>query len=378
MPALISNGYDEVVQFTLSDDFVINAEEDGKVVDVNDDTGFIVVQYKSGKYKAISTKPEMVKNSGSAFYLSNALVPTHTKVGETFKKDEVLAYHPKYFNYSKLNGLRFSIGPLVKMAIASSYNTYEDAGICTQSLADKMTTSIVYMEDGKFKKNNEIFNMVKIGDHVNIGDSLIKFGVAVEEDELSKYLSKLNEENAELLKEESQSDIKTHHAGKVIDIKVYTLQDPNNLSPSLGNIVRTYFDRGINKKKFLDKYDSKSNTYKAGYLLTDSTEPIKNRYNQIKGYKGIDVLIEIYIEHDDVVGVGDKVALYGPNKQIISEIIPAGYEPYSEFRPDEEISCISSPGTLARRMTISIVPIMSAFKCMIELKRAIKERIKYK
>lgn len=378
VPALISNGYDEVVQFTLSDDFVVNAEEDGKVVEVDEETGFIVVQYKSGKFKAINTKPEIVKNSGSAFYLSNALTPTHTKVGEKFHKDEVLAYHPKYFNYSELNGLRFSIGPLVKMAIVSSYNTYEDAGICTQTLADRMTTSIVYMEEGKFKKNNEIFSMVNIGDHVNIGDSLIKFGVSVEEDELSKYLSNLNEENAELLKEESQSDIKTHHAGKVIDIKVYTLQDPKNLSPSLGNIVQKYFDRGNNKKSFLNKYDSTSETYKAGYLLTDSTQPIKNRYNQIKGHKGIDVLIEIYIEHDDVVGVGDKVALYGPNKQIISEIIPKGYEPYSEFRPDEEISIFTSPGTISRRMTSSIIAISSAFKCMVELKRVIKDRIKYK
>ena len=117
---------------------------------------------------------------------------------------------------------------------------------------------------------------------------------------------------------------------------------------------------------------------KAGYLLLDSTEPIKSRYNSIKQYKGIDVLIEFYIEHGDVVGVGDKVALYGPNKQIISEIIPAGYEPYSEFRPDEKIQMFTSAGTVSRRMTISIVPISAAMKCLIELKRQIKDKIKYK
>ena len=117
---------------------------------------------------------------------------------------------------------------------------------------------------------------------------------------------------------------------------------------------------------------------KAGYLLKDSTEPIQNKYNDIKGIKGIDVLIEIYIEHEDVAGVGDKIALYGPNKQIISQVIPKGYEGYSEFRPDEEISCITSPGTLARRMTASIIPIAAAMKIMIELKRKIQDIIKYK
>lgn len=378
-PALISNGYDEAVQFYLSDDFVINAEEDGEVIEINDDAGFMVVKYKSGKTRAINIQPEIVKNSNSAFYLANKLKPTHTKVGEKFKKDEPLAYHDKYFRYSKLNGLRFSIGPLVKMAFMSSYNTYEDAGICTAQLAERMKTSIVYQERlGKFKRNNNILSIVKVGDHVNIGDSLIKFDVAIEDNEISKFISKLNDENAELLTEESKSEIKSMHAGTVVAIKVYTLLDPSELSPSLGAIVQQYFDKGTTRKKFLEKYDQSVGTMKAGYLLTDSTEPVKSRYNTIKGIKGIDVLIEIYVEHDDVLGIGDKVALYGPNKQIISEVIPKGYEPYSEFRPDEEISVLTSPGTIARRMTASVIAISAAFKCMIELKRKIRSEIKYK
>lgn len=378
VPSMVSNGYDEAVQFHLSDDFVINAEEDGQVVDVNTELGFIIVQYKSGKTRAINTNPEIVKNSGAGFYLSNQLVPTHNKVGEKFKKDEPLAYHPKYFYYSKMNGLRFSVGPLTKMAIMSTYNTYEDAGICTERFSERMKTSITYQEVGKFKKNNNILSIVKIGDHVNIGDTLIKFDQSSDDNELAKYLSKLNDDNARLLEEESKNDIKTMHAGKVIDIKVYTLLDPSNLSPSLGKIVQQYFDKSNSKKKFLEKYDSSEGIMKAGYMLTDSIEPIKNRYNTIKGYKGIDVLIEIYIEHSDTMGVGDKIALYGPNKQIVSEIVPKGYEPYSEFRPDEPIEALCSPGTVARRMVTSSLVIMAANKCMKELKEKIRDEVKFK
>lgn len=377
-PALVSNGYDEAVQFHLSDDFVINAEEDGQVIDVNEELGFIVVKYKSGKTKAINTRPEVVKNSGGGFYMSNQLTPTVTKVGEKFKKDEPLAYHDKYFKYSKMSGLRYSVGPIVKMAFMSSYNTYEDAGICTETLAERMKSSMVYLETGKFRRNNNILDMVKIGDHVNIGDVLIKFDTSVEDNELAKYLSKLSDENAAILEEETKNDIKTNHAGKVIDIKVYTLLDPSNLSPSLGKIVQQYFDKGNNKKEYLNQFDGNDSIMKAGYMLTDSTEPVKNRYNTIKGHKGIDVLIEIYIEHDDVMGVGDKIALYSANKQIISEVIPKGWEPYSEFEPDEEISVITSPGTIARRMTPSTIAVSAAMKCMIYLKRKIKKEIKYK
>lgn len=377
-PALVSNGFDEAVQFHLSSDFVINAEEDGKVIDVNEELGFIVVQYVSGETRAISTKPSVVHNSGGGFYVSNYLTPTKTKVGEKFKKDEPLAYHDKFFRYSKMNGLRYAIGPIAKMAIMSSYNTYEDAGICTAQLADRMKTSIVYNEKGRFKKNNNILSMVSIGDHVNIGDPLIKFDVSVEDNELAKYLTRLSDDNADFLEEETRSEIKAGHAGKVIDIKVYTLLDPSNLSESLGRVVQQYFDQGNAKKEFLSKYDASEGTIKAGYMLTDSTAPIKNPYNTINGNKGVDVLIEIYIEHEDVMGVGDKIALYGPNKQIVSEVIPEGWEPYSEFRPDEEISVLTSPGTIARRMTPSIIPIGAAMKCMIELKRKIAAEIKYK
>lgn len=366
------------MQFELSDDFVVNAEEDGEVIDYNEDVGFVVVKYASGKTKAINIKPEMVNNAGSGFFVSNQLTATHTKIGEKFKKNEPLAYHDKYFRYSKLNGLRYCIGPLTKMAFMSSYNTYEDAGICTETLAERMKTSIVYQETGKFKRNHIILSMVKIGDHVSIGDPLIKFNSSVEDDEISKYLSKLSEENKEILTEETKNEIKAGHAGKVVDIKVYTLLDPSNLSESLGKVVQDYFDKGNSKKKFLEQYDDSDSPMKAGYFLTDSTEPIKNKYNSIKGYKGIDVLIEIYIEHDDVAGVGDKIALYSANKQIISEVIPKGYEPYSEFRPDEEVSLLTSPGTVARRMVSSVIAISAAMKIMVELKRKIKDEIKFK
>ena len=378
VPSLVSNGYDEAVQFELSDDFVINAEEDGEVIDYNEDVGFVVVRYSSGKTKAINIKPEMVNNAGSGFFVSNQLTPVYTKIGQKFKKNEPLAYHNKYFKYSKMNGLRYCIGPLTKMAFMSSYNTYEDAGICTEALAERMKTSIVYQEIGKFKRNHIILSMVKIGDHVSVGDALIKFSNSVEDNEISKYLSKLSEENKEILTEETKSEIKAGHAGKVVDIKVYTLLDPSNLSESLGKVVQDYFDQGTSKKEFLEKYDNTESPMKAGYFLTDATEPIKNRYNSIKGYKGIDVLIEIYIEHDDIAGVGDKIALYSANKQIISEVIPKGYEPYSEFRPDEEVSLLTSPGTVQRRMVSSVIPIAAAMKIMVELKRKIKKEIKFK
>ena len=49
-------------RFKLSSDFVVNADEDGEVVEYDDDTKIMIVRYKSGKkffYKATMSKSEM-------------------------------------------------------------------------------------------------------------------------------------------------------------------------------------------------------------------------------------------------------------------------------------------------------------------------------
>lgn len=377
VPALVSNGYDEAIQFHLSDSFVINAEEDGKVVEVNEEVGMIVVEYKSGKHKAFSTKPEIVKNSNGGFYMNNQLTPT-VKLGDKFRKDEVLAYHPQYFHYSKTNGLRYSIGPLVKIAFASTYNTYEDAGFCTRKVGDQLKTAIVYREVAPLTKTANIISMKKIGDKVAVGDPLLEYQVVFDDAEIVKFINNLSSEEAKAkVEEETRTALKSKNAGKIVDIQIYTLRDPSDMTPSLAKVVRANFRHNITKKQLLERYDNTPGIVKAGYLMTDPTEPQADRYNRLRGFKDKDVVIEFYVEHEDVAGVGDKIAVYSANKNILSEVIQEGYEPYSEFHPEEEVSLITSPGTIARRMTPSVLPLAVAGKCMIELKRKIKDIIKY-
>lgn len=374
-PALISNGYDEAIQYHLSSDFVIIAEEDGEVVEVNDKLGFVIVRYKSGKTRAINTNPDIVKNGGGGFYLSNTLKPT-VGLGDKFEKDKPLAYHDKYFTYSNLNGLRHNIGPIVKVAFMSSADTYEDAGICTSRLSKMITTDIVYRQLMPLYRNSNVINIVNIGDKVRVGDNLIQFDTAHEDSAIVQLMSKLSEEEQGVITEDTRNSLTAKNAGTVVDIKIYSLHDPSNLTPSLGKIVSQYWDKGKQKKRLLNKYDPNDSIVKAGYLLTDTTQPTVSRYNDIKGIK-TDVLIEFFISHPDQAGVGDKIVLYGPNKQIISSLIPGEGEldPFSEYRPDESIDVLTSPGTIQRRMVSSVIPVAATMKIMIELKRKIKDMI---
>ena len=84
-------------------------------------------------------------------------------------------------------------------------------------------------------------------------------------------------------------------------------------------------------------------------------------------------MIEIYVEHDDDASVGDKLVVYGASKQILSEVIPEGLEPYAESTPDEEISMFVAPSSILKRMIPSVMITAGANKVLLKLKADIRE-----
>lgn len=60
-------------------------------------------------------------------------------------------------------------------------------------------------------------------------------------------------------------------------------------------------------------------------------------------------------------------------KSIIGEVIPEGQEPFSEYRPDEQISSVIAPAAILARMTPSILLTMFGNKVLVELKRELQE-----
>jgi len=60
-------------------------------------------------------------------------------------------------------------------------------------------------------------------------------------------------------------------------------------------------------------------------------------------------------------------------KSVICEVVPEGYEPYSEFHPEEEVSSCLGPSAILKRQTPSIIITLLGNKIIIELKRKLKE-----
>ena len=304
---------EEVCRFQLSSDFVINAEDSGEIVDYDADSKIMIAKYKNGKCRAINLGGTIVKNSGGGFFLSNELV-TNLKVGDKFKKDDVLAYHKDFFTNDSYNNCRYNLGTLAKVALMSCYDTYQDSTFITEKFSEEAATEMCFQKQVTIGKNSNVEYMVKEGDEVKVGDSLIQFDTSYEDNSLNSLLASLGEREQELVLAGSRNDVPSKFSGTIEKIKIYSTVDLDELSPSLRKIVKKYYSRINKKKAFLEQYDpeSKDSIVKCGMLMDESTNKVTpNKFNVIKGQKIEDgVLIEFYIKHSEPLEIGSKIANY--------------------------------------------------------------------
>ena len=190
-PVLISTGMEEAVRFNLSTDFVVNAKDNGKVIDFDEKSQIMIVEYSNGEHQAINLAPVIVKNGGGGFYESNKLT-TNLKVGSRFKVNDPLAWNKDFFHNDSLNGCRMNMGTLAKVAIMSTYNTYEDATFITEKLSKDAASEMTFKKPVVLGKNSNVLQMVKVGDHIDIGDSLIQFDSSFDDESLNQFLSSLS------------------------------------------------------------------------------------------------------------------------------------------------------------------------------------------
>lgn len=373
-PVLMTNGSDEMCKHYLSSDYCVVADQDGTVIEYDNQAEIMVVEYKDGTHRAINLGKNIVKNGGGGFEMSNSLV-TDLKVGDKFKATETIGWHKDYFKKIPGQGVRMCVGTLVKVALYSLYNTYEDGTFITESMAEKCETEMTFRIKCVLGKNANVFSCVKIGDDISVGQPLIEFDESFEEGDINALLASLgdDEELKEVIINNNKNAKKSDKSGVIEEIKIYAASELDELSPSLRKLVGNYYKRIDRKTEVLNKYDKSEGIIKCGVMITESSGVTKpNRYGVIRGEKVHDgVLIEFYIKHAEPLEIGSKIANFSPLKNVIGEVIPAGYEPRSELHPDEPIETAISPSSILARMVGSVYPTIFGNKVIVELKRAL-------
>lgn len=366
---LIGNGSQKALPHILGNDFVHRAKNDGTVDSIDEKSGIMILKYKDGSYDAVDLSPAIAKNGGGGFWISNTKV-TELKKGDKFKKGDIVAKNGEYFKGDPSN-TEYVIGNLTKVAVHSGYYTFEDSSIATEKFCAEMTSLITMKKDLILGPNTNVDFMVKKGQAIKTGDPLIIFEQSYKEKEANELLAKLGDELNEKITKLSKNNIKCKYTGVIEDIKIYYTCEFEELSPTLQKIIKDYKTGIKTKENVIKKYFKDANE---SDIILPPTDKVVTKDGKVKGIEvGSGVLIEFFIKYEDEMGVGDKMTFYTALKSIIAEKVPDELAPYSEYREDEQISCILGHRSVANRMTASVWLALYGNKVLVELKRNIKD-----
>ena len=363
-PMLVTNGADEALPYMSTDRFAFKAKQDGKILEVNDN--YILIEYKDGTKDYVSLIETIEKNSDGGYFVPLKLsINEGIKVGKKIKANDIIAYDTESYSSSlgESGNLAYNVGKLAKVAIINSDEGFEDSGIISESMAKKMATRVDYQYPVTLDKNSIVYNICKVGQHVEVGDSLITWVKPFEDEDANSIMKSLGS-NQDSVSELGKSILRAEVTGVVKSIKIFRTVEIDELSDSLKKIVNNYERPLKQMEKVLKENNLDTSQIPAHYKL-DTTGKLKKAEDS--------VYIEFYVEYLDSIGVGDKISLYSANKAVEKAIIPNEVAPYTDFRPNEKIDVFCSETSINHRKVASTLVAGSLTKLMVELDRSVKD-----
>lgn len=361
-PLLVTNGSDEAMPYLTSDKFAFKAKKEGKIEELTSE--YIMIAYNDGTKDYINLKETIEKNSDGGYYVPLKLDAIEgLKVGSKVTENQIVAYDKYSFSNSvgESNNLAYNIGKLAKVAIVNTDEGFEDSGIITERMANKLATRVDLKFDVTLDMKTDVLSIAKIGDKVEVGDNLLVWQSPFDDEEANALMKTLTGEDvSELGKRRLKSEV----TGVVTAIKMFRTIELDDMSDSLRKIVEDYEKPLIALKEKLKANNLDISQVPAHYILPP-TGKLKKAQNA--------VVIEFFVEYKDTVGIGDKVVYFSANKAVEKNIIPLGKEPYTAFRPNEPIDAFVSEVSIDKRMVTSTVIYGSLQKLMIELDRSVKD-----
>lgn len=365
----ISYDMERVIPY-ISTDYAQTAKKDGKVVAIENDV--MIIQYKDGTYDDVDLSERPAKNTDGGFYVMNQFI-TPLKVGQSVKSGQLVAYDPKYINgtMDAFGDPVAVMGTMARVAVETNGGVYEDACYITDKLAHRMTTKITKQKRVILSRFANIKYMAKIGQTVQTNDPILTFD-DTEDEFSSQMLARMAEEagdDEEIMA--TNAPIVSKVTGVIRDIRIYYTIDPTLMTPSMQKILKEYNTAASKREKTISKY---MNLYDANTLVKTSEQLQPDSTGKVKGVKINDgIMIDFYIEYEDVMSPGDKLSYFSALKGVVSNVIPDGYEPYTEGNPDRPIDAVVSAIGMYKRMCLDFFKVGALCKVTIEKKRQLAD-----
>jgi hypothetical protein len=368
--SLVGSGMEKALVHMIGSDFAAKAVQDGKVVEVDTVNGIMVVAYASETKDVIDLSSNIANNRGGGFYIVNRKEPMF-KAGSSFKAGAVLAMNKSYFSSDEAGDPTFTVGKLTKVALMGGDFTIEDSSLVTESLRDDMSTNIVMKKPVPLGHSSNVDKIVRKGQHIKTGDTLISFDAAFEDIGANKLLAKIGQELGEAIEELGKNVVTSRYTGHVVDIRVYWNTPIEQMSESLQKIVNGYIASVKRREQKIRKTRTARDASPIAPVPLSQLPP----NTKIGGQSFDGVIIEFFVEHELPLGVGDKIGFDTALKTIVSDVVPQEYFPYSESKKAEPIEAIVSPLSVITRMVTDVYSKMFLNKALLGLKERFGEAL---
>lgn len=363
---LIGSGMNKTLAYIISDDFCFKAKKPGIVEKIDSKNNIAILKYNDGAYDAIDLDDKLNKNSGMGFYIHQLFKIVYAE-GEHFDEGDVIAYNPSYFT-GKGKNVDYQPGALAKIAIASGDFSFEDSTIISETLSQKCSSKVNMLKQAVLGKNATIYNIVKKGDTVKTGENLIEFTSSFDDPDTAEFLAKLQSSmSSEQINEIVHESIKAKYTGEITKVDIFYNCPFEQLSPSLQKLIRNYQGM-LSSRANAVKGIPHNNVHIPPLEQTDAKKIGKESFPDDGG-----VIINIYIEYIDELGMGDKITYNTALKGVVSKVLSKDEAPLCDYRPEEPIEAILTPTGIISRMTTDIYSFIYSTKVLVECGKQIRE-----
>ena len=363
---LIGSGMNKTLAYMISDDFCFKAKENGIVEKIDNKNQLAFLLYDNGTKDAIDLGDQLDKNSNMGFYIHQNFLIVYSE-GERFEKGDVIAYNPSYFS-GKGKDVDYHPGVLAKVAIASGDFAFEDSTLISESLCDKCAAKINMLKQVVLGKNAEVFKIVNVGDKVLTGDHLVEFTSSYSDPDTAEFLRKLNQTlDQDQLDELTHESVDSKFSGTVTSVDFAYNCPFEELSPSLQSFIKRY------KSRLQSRADALKDIHTGSVHVPELTQTTNKRFFKEEFPDDGGVIINIYVEYIDKLGMGDKITYSTALKGVVSRVLSKDEAPLTDYRPDETIEAILTPTGIISRMTSDIYSMVFGNKVLVELGKQIRE-----
>ena len=309
------------------------ADEDGKVVSIDDKTKMVKLQFKSGRVECIPYGERITKYGGGGGSTSQILELNNLKVGKSFKRGDILAYNKRFFKPDIDGEVNFMLGANGLITIMEVDGTIEDSSHIHERFIPKLEAYPVKTREITLPVTSEILECVKVGDVVSGTDSLMVFDEAPVPESLAKD-AKDDDTTKKLLSVLGHSVPKAKYEGEIVSIDTYYKSQLKDMHPTLASLVRSSNkDRNL-RAKFAKGTDSESRFLESKPL--DDVDRI--------GIVDLDedtMIIKFSIRDTLSFGVGDKLVFGSSLKSVNGAVLTGTFETESGLPLDAKMSALS-------------------------------------